>query len=148
MCVVYVYAGAEVTAVHHGCCQGSCQNVHGSTFRQDMFVHPKVSPPGADTQVLADADADVKGLTLSANGETGAHQGARGPRVGVEGCGDRGGPQSCTTAQQVGTILNTLVSVAQSYHAMHLFEVAVVTHSESGVIMYQFDACKSVTSLQ
>ncbi len=133
--------------VHHDCCNGSCQNVHGSS----MSMPPLIFPHCADTQVLADADADVKGLTLSANGGTGAHQGAEGARVGVGACGDRG-LQSCTTAQQVGSALNTLMSVAQSYHAMHLFKVAVVIQSEFGVTMhmlvYQFDACKSVTSLQ
>ena len=140
-------AGTDMTAVHHDCCKGSCQNVHGSS----MSMHPLVFPHGADTQAHADADADVKALTISANGDTGAHQGAEGPRVGVEACGDWG-PQSCTTAQQVGSLLNTLVSVAQSYYGMHLFKFAVVTWSESGVVMhmhvYHFDACKSVTLLQ
>ncbi len=92
--------------------------------------------------MLADADADVKALTLSANGETGAHQGAEGVRVGVGACGDRG-PQSCTTAQHVGSVLISSVSEAQSNHGMHLFEIAVVIQSESDVIMhmlvYQFD---------
>ncbi|DBB12563.1 TPA: hypothetical protein ACH3X3_005355 [Trebouxia sp. C0006] len=47
----------------------------------------------------AHIDADVKGLTLSANGGTGAHQGAEGARVGVGACGDRG-LQSCHIALQ------------------------------------------------
>ena len=83
-------AGTDMRQVHHDCCNGSCQNVHGSS----MSMPPLIFPHCADTQVLADADADVKGLTLSANGGTGAHQGAEGARVGVGACGDRG-LQSC-----------------------------------------------------
>ncbi len=85
----YNQAGADMTAVHHGCCKGSCQNVHGSS----VSMHPTVFPHGADTQVLADADADVKARTLNVNGETDAHQGAEGDEVGVQGSGDLG-PQS------------------------------------------------------
>ncbi len=54
----------------------------------------------ADTE----ADADVKALTLSASGGTGAHQGAEGDAGGVQICGDLG-PQSRTTAQQVRSVI-------------------------------------------
>ncbi len=73
--------------------------MHGSL----TSVQPLVFAHGADTQAAAESDADVKALTGN-NNEAGAHLSAEGDAVGVEAYGDWG-PQSCTSAQQVCSVL-------------------------------------------
>ncbi len=128
------------TVAHHGV-NGDTVAHHGVIG--DTVAHQIVNGDTVAHQV-------VNGDTVAhqvVNGDTVAHQGAEGDEVGVETCGDLA-PQSCTTAQQVCSFLDSSVSVAQSYHGMHLSQFAVVTWSESGVVMhmhvYLFDFCRSV----
>ena len=84
-----------------------------------MSAHPMVFPHDADTQAEAEADPNAEAPPVSVNedtvahqvvnGDTVAHQGAEGDEVGVETCGDLA-PQSCTTAQQVCSFLDSLLS--------------------------------------